>query len=66
MGLAAVELQVRVELTGSLAAFAAMGFVAAGRMAHPGYDRVTSVTMRRAVRGGVTLPRGGAIAAAPD
>lgn len=49
MGLAAVELQVRVELTGNHAAFAAMGFVETGRTAHPGYDRPTSVTMRRAV-----------------
>jgi GNAT superfamily N-acetyltransferase len=49
LGLAAVEVQVRVELTGNHAAFAAMGFVETGRTAHPGYDRATSVTMRRAV-----------------
>jgi GNAT superfamily N-acetyltransferase len=49
LALAAVELQVRVELTGNQAAFAAMGFVETGRTAHPGHDRMTSVTMRRAV-----------------
>lgn len=49
LGFPAVELQVRVELTGNQAAFAAMGFVEVGRTAHPGYDRPTSVTMRRAV-----------------
>jgi phosphinothricin acetyltransferase len=49
MGLGAVEVQVRVELTGNLAAFAAMGFVETGRTAHPGFARATSVTMRRAV-----------------
>lgn len=49
LGLPAVELQVRVELTGNQAAFAAMGFVEVGRTAHAGYDRPTSVTMRRAV-----------------
>ena len=47
--LPAVELQVRVELTGNQAAFAAMGFVEVGRTAHAGYARPTSVTMRRAV-----------------
>jgi GNAT superfamily N-acetyltransferase len=49
LGLRAVELQVRVELTGNHAAFAAMGFVEVGRTAHPGHHRPTSVTMRRAV-----------------
>ena len=49
LGFPAVELQVRVELTGNQAAFAAMGFVEVGRTAHAGYDRPTSVTMRRAV-----------------
>jgi ribosomal protein S18 acetylase RimI-like enzyme len=49
LGLAAVELQVRVELAGNQAAFAAMGFAEVGRTAHAGYARPTSVTMRRAV-----------------
>jgi phosphinothricin acetyltransferase len=54
LGLAALELQTRVELAGNQAAFRALGFVETGRTAHPGHDRPTSVTMRRGVRGGVT------------
>lgn len=49
MGLADVELQVRVELTGNQAAFRAMGFAETGRTAHAGYDRPTSITFRRTV-----------------
>lgn len=49
MGLPALELQTRVELAGNQAAFRAMGFVEVGRTAHPGYDRPTSITYRRAV-----------------
>lgn len=45
----ALELQVRVELTGNQAAFARMGFVRTGETAHAGYDRPTSITMRRAI-----------------
>jgi GNAT superfamily N-acetyltransferase len=44
-----LELQTRVELVENQAAFRAMGFVEAGRTAHPGYDRPTSITYRRAV-----------------
>jgi len=47
--LAALELQVRVELTDNQAAFAALGFVVVAATAHPGFDRPTSLTMRRAV-----------------
>ena len=47
-GYAWLELQVRVELVENLRAFAAMGFVETARTAHPGFDRPTSVTMRRA------------------
>jgi len=50
-GLAALELQTRIELTENHAAFAAMGFVKTGESAHPGYDRPTSITMRRAISG---------------
>ncbi len=46
-GLAAVELEVRVELVENQRAFAAMGFVETERTAHSGYDRPTSITMRR-------------------
>lgn len=49
MGLPALELQVRVELVENQAAFRAMGFVEVGRTAHPGFDRPTSITYRRAV-----------------
>lgn len=49
MGLPALELQTRVELVENQAAFQAMGFVEVWRTAHPGYDRSTSITYRRAV-----------------
>lgn len=46
-GLDALELQTRVELVENHAAFARLGFVRVGETAHPGYDRPTSITMRR-------------------
>ena len=49
LGLPALELQVRVELVENQAAFQAMGFQEVGRTAHPGFDRPTSITYRRAV-----------------
>lgn len=48
-GLAALELQTRIELTENHAAFARMGFVKIAETAHPGFTRPTSITMRRAV-----------------
>jgi hypothetical protein len=42
-------LQTRVELVENHAAFSRMGFAKTGESAHPGYDRPTSITMRRAV-----------------
>ena len=42
-----MELQTRVELTGNQRAFRSLGFVETGRTAHEGYDRPTSVTMRK-------------------
>ena len=42
-----IELQTRVELTGNHKTFARLGFVETGRTAHPGYDRPTSITMRK-------------------
>ena len=48
-GLPALELQTRIELTENHAAFARMGFAATGTTAHQGYDRPTSITMRRPV-----------------
>ncbi|WP_171177482.1 N-acetyltransferase [Ruegeria sp. HKCCD8929] len=47
MGLDALELQTRVELVENHATFARMGFVKTGETAHPGYDRATSITMRK-------------------
>jgi GNAT superfamily N-acetyltransferase len=45
-GLAAVELETRVELIENHAAFARLGFVKIAETAHPGYARPTSITMR--------------------
>ena len=42
-----LELQARVELTGNQAAFSRLGFVETERTAHAGYNRPTSVTMRK-------------------
>jgi GNAT superfamily N-acetyltransferase len=49
LGLRAVELQVRIELTGNQAAFQAMGFAEIGRTAHAGYSHPTSITYRRMI-----------------
>ena len=49
-GLAALELQTRVELIENHAAFARMGFSRTGLSAHPGYDRPTTVEMRKELR----------------
>lgn len=43
----ALELQTRIELVENHRAFAALGFVKVGETAHPGYDRTTSITMRK-------------------
>ncbi len=47
LGLPALELQTRVELTANHATFRALGFNEVARTAHPGYDRPTSITFRR-------------------
>jgi ribosomal protein S18 acetylase RimI-like enzyme len=47
--LPALELQTRVELTANHATFRALGFTEIARTAHAGYDRPTSITMRRPV-----------------
>jgi ribosomal protein S18 acetylase RimI-like enzyme len=49
LGLPALELQTRVELTANHAAFRRMGFVKTAATAHPGYSRPTTLTFRRAV-----------------
>lgn len=48
-GLHWLELQTRVELTANHATFRRLGFHETGRTAHPGHDRPTSITFRRAV-----------------
>lgn len=49
LGLSGVELQIRIELTANHASFAALGFKETGRSAHPGFDRPTTLTFRRAL-----------------
>jgi ribosomal protein S18 acetylase RimI-like enzyme len=49
LGLPALELQTRIELTENQATFRALGFVEVARTAHPGFDRPTSITYRRPV-----------------
>lgn len=49
LGLRGVELQTRIELAANHATFAALGFRETGRSAHPGYDRPTTLTFRRAL-----------------
>jgi GNAT superfamily N-acetyltransferase len=44
---AAIELRTRIELTANHAAFARLGFRETERTAHEGYDRPTSITMRK-------------------
>lgn len=43
----AIELQTRIELAANHAAFARLGFRETGRTAHEGYQRPTSITMRK-------------------
>ena len=47
LGLAALELETRIELVENHAKFAAMGFRKTGENAHPGFNRATSITMRK-------------------
>lgn len=47
MGLAALELQARIELVENHAAFRAMGFERIGETAHAGYGRPTSLTFTK-------------------
>ncbi|ACP27222.1 putative acetyltransferase [Sinorhizobium fredii NGR234] len=50
LGLPALRLQTRIELTENHAAFAAWGFVETSRSAHPGFSRPTSIDMRKVLR----------------
>ena len=47
-----LELQTRIELTGNQAAFARLGFRETARTAHAGFDRPTTITMRKELRPG--------------
>ena len=46
-GLEYLELSTRIELVENHAAFSAMGFVKTAETSHQGYDRPTSITMRK-------------------
>lgn len=50
LGFEFLELQTRIELCENHAAFARMGFAKTAATAHEGYDRPTSITMRRSVK----------------
>lgn len=47
LGLPTLRLETRIELTGNHAAFARWGFVKTGGHAHPGFDRITAIEMRK-------------------
>ena len=47
MGINELECQVRVELTGNRAFFETLGFVKHGETSHEGFDRPTSITLRK-------------------
>ena len=49
LGLAALELQTRIELAENYCVFMNLGFVKTGETAHDGYERATSITMRKAL-----------------
>ena len=46
----AIELQTRIELAANHATFARLGFRETARTAHQGYDRPTSITMRKELK----------------
>lgn len=49
LSLPALRLQTRIELTENHEIFAAWGFVEAGRSAHPGFTRPTSIEMKKVI-----------------
>ena len=49
LGYRELELQTRVELTANHRFFEALGFIKTGETAHAGYDRPTSITMRKQI-----------------
>ena len=50
MSLPQLELQVRIELVENQRIFSKYGFVETARTAHPGYDRVTEITMQKSLK----------------
>lgn len=59
LGLAALRLETRIELTGNHAFFSNCGFTRTAELAHPGYARVTQIEMRKVLaRGSSLLPPG--------
>lgn len=50
----ALELETRIELQENHTTFAALGFAVAGTFSHPGYDRPTSVLMRKSLNSAAT------------
>ncbi|WP_137929430.1 GNAT family N-acetyltransferase [Mesorhizobium comanense] len=48
-GKPALELETRIELVTNHATFARLGFQETGRTAHEGYDKPTSITMRKSI-----------------
>lgn len=49
LGLAALRLETRIELTGNHSTFAAWGFAKTAEKSHPGFTRVTFIEMRKAL-----------------
>lgn len=49
LGKPTLELETRIELTGNHVAFGKLGFIETARNSHAGYDRHTSITMRKQV-----------------
>ncbi len=47
LGLAALRLETRIELTGNHQRFSAWGFAKTAENSHPGYDRITSIEMTK-------------------
>lgn len=50
LGLAVLELEVRIELIDNQRAFEAMGFTKIGESSHDGFDRPTSIKMQKIVQ----------------
>lgn len=55
-GRAVLELETRIELIENQKTFAALGFEKVAETAHPGYNRPTSITMRKRVPERAALP----------